>query len=233
MNKKNILETIAAHTMSIFKTFSTEIIEDYLYFINNDDGYEFKSAIRCQNFGEVYLINPKSHSIKCVDLENLFSSLVHESLKPLNDSSVTLMVSAQGLGIGERIIDYQIRTKDDLENYCHLFVDYIYELKRVFFEPMKDPLILSKFISNYSFENNLKFNTGGQFPIQTFKKIFILFVGGQMDRYLEYKLGLESQLNSLPLRKPEKKQDAIKYLENYTFLIQELETGKIDLNKIQ
>lgn len=225
MNKNYILNKIELFILNRFPSYDSYISDDYLYFILKENYTERMFSIRCQNFGEVYLINPKGISIKCVELENIFDTLVYEYLKPSINSDLTLLVSAQILGIGCNIIDYQIKEENDVDNYCFLFCNFIEQLVRIFFEPMMNPLFLSKFISNYSFESNNKINTGGLFPVQTFKKIFLLYIGGQKERYEEYKVGLEEQIKSLPQRKPEKKDDAKIYLENLYFLIQELESG--------
>ena len=57
-------------------------------------------------------------------------------------------------------------------------------------------------------KDNLKVLVGGQFPVHNFKKIFLLFVGSQIGKYLEYKEGLLMQIESFPLRKPNRKDEA-------------------------
>jgi len=229
MNRISILTELKECLLKHFDSFNFQILEDQLLIVKHANGFTFRTSIRCQNFGLLYLMNPQGISIKNENLENNFDSLVFNSLKKLNNEESTLVTTTTNLNINNVSRDFKIETENQIGNYCEIIKLWLNSIEKKFFEPMKDVKIIAKYISKYSYTDNLKVMVGGNFPVQTFKKMFILFIGGQMERYTEYKLGLEEQLKSLPLRKPEKSEDTKIYLENFYFLIKELETGKFIL----
>ena len=90
---------------------------------------------------------------------------------------------------------------------------------------MTDVRNLAQYIGRFEYENNLKVLVGGKFPVQTFKKIFLLHKGNQRERYFEYKEGIQKQIERFSIRKPQRKDEAKTFMDNCINLLNELEKG--------
>lgn len=225
MNKKLILSELQLFLFKYFSGYEFRVIEDQLVISKNIEGFRCRTSIRCQNFGDVYLMNPQGISIFNKYLESQFNVLVFSSLKGLNIGDSTIVSTTSNLRISQLILDFKIEEKSDFDTFCEIVKHWLIEVEQNFFLSMMDDKNIAQYIAQYSYQDSLRVVVGGRFPVMQFKKIFLLYIGGQKERYEEYKVGLEEQIKSLPQRKPEKKDDAKIYLENLYFLIQELESG--------
>lgn len=211
------------------QSYLSSVSEDRVFLIKRLKSFQFRTSLRCQNFGEVYLMNPQGISIRNEKLESQFEELVFPSLVHLYDGESSLVTTTSNLGISSINLDYEILSEDQIGTYCEIIDRWLDEVEVLFFEPMMDVNNIAIYISKYSYPNSLNVMVGGNFPVMQFKKLFILYIGGQMERYYEYKVGLKEQIESLPLRKPAKSEEAKIYLENFYFIVQELEGGKITI----
>lgn len=225
MNKKSILTEIKIHLIETKVEYDASILDDHVIIIKHIKGFTFRTSIRCQNFGEVYLMNPGIISVRNEEVENQFEKLVFKSLKDLYDSESSLVTSTSNIGISTQILDYQIKFENQLDDFCRIVLSWINEVENAFFEPMKEVKNIATFIAKYPYSDNLKVSVGGKFPVMQLKKMYLLYKGGQIKRYNEYKEGLFSQIESLPERKPQRKEEARIYLNNYSFLVQSLESN--------
>lgn len=232
MNRKYILNEIVKFVNIEFRGFESSIIHDTVVFIKDENKYLYKIHLRCQNFGEIYIINTVGNIFQNKLLENDFQKLLFPELLNYYNKETTILISSKNLGIGLGIIDYHIKSYIDIDQFCMKLKDYINQLELIFIASMQDPIFISNYLAQFPYNDNLKSNVGSKFPVENLKKIFLLFIGGQMERYQEYKTGLEAQLISLPERKPEKKEEAKMYLDNFYYLIEKLESGKYLLNNI-
>jgi len=226
MNRKYIFNEIEKYINKEFHGFVSSVRHDTLILTKHEKEYKYEIHLRCQNFGEIYILNPVGNIFQNILLESTFKKLVLVELLTYYNKETTILISSKNLGISDEMIDYKLKSYLELNQYFIYLKNYFNQLEIIFFQSMKDPIEISNYIAQFAYVDNLKSNVGSKFPVENFKKIFLLFIGGQMERYKEYKEGLESQIKSLPERKPEKKEEAKIYLENYYFLIQELESGK-------
>ncbi|MUH36542.1 hypothetical protein D9O36_11880 [Zobellia amurskyensis] len=223
MNRASIFKEVQNSLIGLKNITDFEILEDQLIINLLVNGVKCKSEIRCQNFGKVYLMNLPVNMIKIDSLESEFESLLFDDLKKYYNNNFTLSVGSTSLNTNSAFTEYRIESEKDLNDYCTKLSNHINELNEFYFSKITHINYLSQYVAKFDYENNLKVLVGGQFPIQTFKKIFLLKKGNQIARYLEYKQGLRKQIESFSIRKPNRKDEAKMFKENYDYIINELD----------
>ncbi len=224
MNKKSIFEAIKSHLSENAGLDNIVIMGDQVKINYKIEETEFSIIVRCQNFGDIYLINTKSIRIRRDDLEKRFQLFLLEELKKYYNDEFTLAIDTDLFGINNVISDFKIETERDLQNLNKFLEIFFKDVRDNIFYNMTDIKAIASYISKYNYENNLKVLVGGHFPVQNLKKIFLLFEGDQMVKYEEYKQGLIEQIESFPKRKPSRKDEARFFIENFNYLISKLET---------
>jgi len=227
-SKRSILEEIRANLQKVNDDFGFAINEDRLNISYQNNDTLFKTSVRCQNFGDVYLLNPQGIQISNNKIENQFKKLILNQLIKYYDDDITLLTTTSSLKIETDFIDYKIVDASQIKDIAKSVHNWLSMVVFEFLNNVIDIKGISDFINCYSYQDNLKVNTGGLFPVQTFKKIYLLYLGGHIERYQEYKEGLYEQLISFPIRKPEKKEEAKIFLNNFNFIIKELESGNFE-----
>ncbi len=223
MNKKSIFESIKKCLSQNTWFEGIRIIGDQAAINYKIDDTEFTIVVRCQNFGDTYLFNTNAITIRRQDLESRFESLLLEELKKYHSNDFTLSIGAGSLELNSAVMDFKIESDRDVQNLNKSLELFIKDLRDSIFYRMTNVREIASYISNYNYADNLKVLVGGRFPVQNFKKIFLLFEGDQMDKYEEYKQGLLEQIDSFPIRKPNRKEEARFFVENYDYLINKLE----------
>ncbi len=231
MNKKSIFESIKSHLSENAGLDNIVIIGDQVKINYKIEETEFSIIVRCQNFGDTYLININAVTIRIQDLERRFESLLFPELKVYYSDEFTLCIGAGSLGLSSIISDFKIETERDLQNLNKSLEIFFKDVRDTTFHSLIDVGAIASYLSKYNYDNNLKVLVGGHFPVHNLKKIFLLFEGDQMVKYEEYKQGLIEQIESFPLRKPDRKFEARLFLENFNYLISKLET-RDDLNQL-
>lgn len=223
MNKKSIFESIKNCLSQNAGFDDVLIIGDQATINYKIEDTEFAIIVRCQNFGDTYLFNTNAITIRRQDLESRFESLLLDELKRYYNNDFTLSIGAGSLGLNSVVVDFKLESDKDIQNLNKSLEFFIKELRDSIFHRMTNVREIASYISSYKYTDNLKVLVGGRFPVQNLKKVFLLFEGGQMDKYEEYKEGLLEQIESFPSRKPNRKEEAKFFEENYNYLINKLE----------
>ena len=225
MNKISIIKEIQKYISENIGQYDTITIEDQLFLVRKIEDAECSVVLRIQNFGETYLVNSNAITIKKKDLEQQFELFLFDELKKYYNSDFTLSIGAASLNLGSVISDYKIKTASDVIMLNNCLEFFLNEVQDTYFYPMVDVRSIANYISKYSYESNLKVLVGSLFPVNNFKKMFLLYKGKEINRYTEYKEGLYEQLVSFPIRKPQRKEEAKYFIENFLYLVNELEKG--------
>ena len=223
MNRKLIFKNLHNYLTSHIDGYDSKVVGDQLIVYRKIRGVDYSLKFRCQNFGDTYLVNSIGVLIKIDEIEQVFRSLVIKELQEYYSDEFTLALSAYEFDLKSMINNFKIKSEIDLKTLNGLLVEFILEVQDSIFDAMTDVKSIAKYISKYNYDDNLKVLVGGSFPVHNFKKIFLLFAGDEMDKYIEYKEGVLEQIESFPLRKPNRKEEARLFIENYDYLITKLE----------
>lgn len=119
--------------------------------------------------------------------------------------------------------EFKLESIDQLFEMYHTIFKYISEVEHIFFDSLVSIQSIAAYIAKFSYENQNEIMVGSKFPIHIFKKVFLLYQGGQINRYKEYKRELKTQIDSFVKSKPERKEEAKAYIDNYDYLTNFLE----------
>jgi hypothetical protein len=161
--------------------------------------------------------------IKVDEIEQEFEKLIISDLKKEYNDEFTLFIGLNDVLKSADIRDYKVIESEDVKQYCRKIEEYLSELWEKFFEPMQNIESIASYIAQYSYSNQRKVLVGGSFPVQFFKKMFLLYKGGEIDRYKEYKKGLYDLIKSYPEINPKYKDRVPMFMNNFESLIKSLE----------
>ncbi|MFT6320282.1 MAG: hypothetical protein ACJAT4_001205 [Granulosicoccus sp.] len=222
MNRKSISRQIQNFISENISTYDLTILEDQLIITRQIKGVKCSLNIRCQSFVVEYLMGSPVNLIKNNELEKQFELLLLDEMKKYYNDDFTFGESSASFGLTSPIADIRIKSENDVIEYCEKLQRHISEVEKEFFYPMTDKKKLSAYIAKFSYEKNLKVMVGSRFPVMTLKKMFLLHVGNQMERYNEYKEGLFKQIESFPIRKPKRAEEAKLFMKNFEYLVKML-----------
>ena len=223
MKKKEIFQQIQKTLNGVQNYKNSKIVEDQLIIEFQIEGAKCKTSIRCQHFGKIYLVNPPVNKLLIENFENEFETVLFDDVKKFYNNDFTLCVGSGQLDLNSLLPEYRIESEKDCIEYCEKFKNHIKEVINIFFYPMSDITNIGKYVAKFDYVDNLKVLVGGKFPVHTLKKIFLLKKGNQIERYLEYKKGFEEQIESFSIRKPNRKDEAKIFMDNYISLVRKLE----------
>ncbi|WKX78228.1 hypothetical protein [Zobellia laminariae] len=148
-------------------------------------------------------ITPQGIDFRNVLFEEYFNQILNKELLKFNyDYSVGFVFKTFIKDFDSSAIE--INSEIELENYINKIVTNLLFHKKEIFPKLLDINFLAEYIGAVSFERKAERSVGGKFPVHLFKKIAILKLGGQNERYLEYKEGTLDLIKSYAIRKPEK-----------------------------
>lgn len=226
MNRKAIFNQIQNFFEEKKFNYEIFVFEDHIVFAQNKPGYKFRTSFRCTYHGAFYRITPKGTMIKIDGIEREFEKLILKDLKKNYSDEFTLFIGLNDLLKSADIRDYKITQQEHIKQYCYKMEQYLLELWEKFFEPMQNVESMASYIDQYSYSNQRKVLVSGSFPVHIFKKIFLLFKGGKMDRYQEYKKGLKTLIKSYPEINPRDKDRVPIFTNNFKSLINFLESAQ-------
>lgn len=223
MNRKNIFNQIREFFEKKESRYKVSVVEDHILFTEGNLGYKFWTQFRCQNFGKTYLLNPNGTLVFIADLEREFDELIIDDLKKENASEFTIAIGSKTISKFNDVYRFKAQTPESIEEYCYLMEGYIFELWERFFDSLQNVENIASYIAQYSFKDHNKVLVSGRFPVQFFKKMFLLYKGGEIDRYQEYKKGLYDLIKSYPEINPKDEGRVPMFMNNFESLVKSLE----------
>ncbi|MBO0593968.1 hypothetical protein I2486_21420 [Cellulophaga sp. E16_2] len=223
MNKKEIFNILRNSFQDKMDTFQITSMEDRLIFTKRNDGLEYQNSIRCQYFGETSTLSPQGNSFRSEQIESDFMTYLIEPLKSYYNSSSTIHLSSKRFKNFDKIDFYKFTSLTQLENFIEYYLAYHQSVCEEFWYKIKSIKDIGYFLAQLPYENHTEILVGGTFPTQMFKKMYILKKCGHLERYKEYKFKFSEQLETFPIRKPNRKEEYELFKENFNQLISKLE----------
>jgi hypothetical protein len=160
------------------------------------------------------------------DLEKEFEKLITPDLIHLNDNKHTFTCGGAEFECYKAIDFVLLENEEVLQIFFNNFMIYLREVEEKFFIPGEKVEYLAGLISENDFKNNSKVLVGGQYPVQFYKKMFILHKGGQLKRYQEYKEGTLNLINTMEEWAVPGSPSKELCLKNFEIVVDYLEKGK-------
>ncbi|MCA0365329.1 MAG: hypothetical protein LCH67_14905 [Bacteroidetes bacterium] len=222
MKKKEVFDKIRGYFKIELPHFQSKVVSDTVQFEIKNEDFAGNFGIRCQSFGNKYLLSPNNSSIIIFTLENNFRNLLNGAIISKYGEG-TLSSWPNDVDLMKKIRDFRFTDLSALDDYLPKLKRFLQQVEQEFLIPFSDVNNIAKYIAQYPFSEQKNILVGGQYPVHMMKKIFLLFQGNQMNRYEEYKLGLKKSIDSFGDQYPDEKDEEPLLKESYTYFIERLE----------
>lgn len=174
-----------------------------------------------------YQLKIEAQRIIKFDLEEEFGQLIIQELNFLEMRDITFSRGGANFTTHKAIDFVLLENEEVLETFFNNFLIYLQEVEEKFFIPGERVEYLASLIAEHDFKNNSKVLVGGQYPVQFYKKMFILHKGGQLKRYQEYKEGTLNLINTMEEWAVPGTPSKELCLKNFEIVVDYLEKGKM------
>lgn len=229
MRKSEVFQKVKEWFKSNPVNFKVSTREGVIEFTQSSDIHSAVTRFRVYNLN---VIRPDGNSISLPEFEASFDKFIIHELKDKNKALIdTIRIGGANFREKQNLSDQPIETDAQLEDYMPHMRTYVNYVESEYYIPFQDWKNIGTYVNQFAFPEKaapyIPFAAvSGQFPIGFYKQIYLLYQGGYMDRYEEYKQGLLKRINLVAEQNLATPEIIELYIRNLNLLEEYLENGK-------